>query len=35
MVSFIAKGPGTLEACAADDVPVAANGTRCGTIEIG
>jgi hypothetical protein len=36
MTSFtaIAKRAGTFEACAADDVPVAANGMRCGTIEI-
>ncbi len=30
----IAKGSGTYEACAAPDVPVAANGSRCGTIVI-
>jgi hypothetical protein len=30
----IAKNSGTFKACAADDVPVAATGTRCGTIDI-
>ena len=30
----IAKSTGTYEACAADNWPVAANGTRCGTIEV-
>jgi hypothetical protein len=30
----IAKNSGTFMACAADTVPVAANGTRCGTIDI-
>ena len=30
----IAKNSGTFKACAADDVPVAANGARCGTIDI-
>ena len=30
----VAKAKGTYEACAAEGWPVAANGTRCGTIEI-
>ena len=30
----IAKGAGNFEACAADDIPVAEDGTRCGGIEI-
>ena len=30
----IAKAPGTYEACASKDWPVASNGTHCGTIEI-
>jgi hypothetical protein len=30
----IAKAKGTFEACAAEDWPVASNGTRCGTIDI-
>jgi hypothetical protein len=30
----IAKAKGTYEACAAEDWPVASNGTRCGTLEI-
>lgn len=30
----ISKAKGTFEACASEDWPVAANGTRCGTIEI-
>jgi len=30
----IAKSKGTYEACAAEDWPVASNGTRCGTIEV-
>jgi hypothetical protein len=30
----IAKGAGRFEACAADDVPVAADGSRCGTLDI-
>ena len=30
----IAKSEGTYEACAAEDWPIASNGTRCGTIEI-
>jgi hypothetical protein len=30
----IARNSGTFKACAADSVPVAAEGTRCGTIEI-
>ena len=29
-----AKNSGTFRACAADDRPVASNGTRCGSIEI-
>jgi hypothetical protein len=30
----ISRANGTFEACASEDWPVAANGTRCGTIEI-
>jgi hypothetical protein len=30
----IGKVPGTYEACAAENVPVAPGGTRCGTIEV-
>lgn len=30
----IAKNSGTFKACAADYVPVAANGTRCGTFDM-
>jgi hypothetical protein len=30
----IAKAKGTYEACAAEDWPVASNGSRCGWIEI-
>jgi hypothetical protein len=30
----IAKDTGTFKACAADDVPVASNGTRCGTLDL-